>query len=104
METSLKILLVDDSENACIAIGRLLEKAGHRIRMAFNAESALSEAQDFDTDIVMLDFKMPDINGYELLGRLKKIETLRDAKFFAVSGYAREDIQEKAAEVVITLL
>jgi CheY-like chemotaxis protein len=43
-----------------------------------------------------LDFKLPDINGYELLRRLKKIKTLQNAKFFAVSGYPREDIQEKA--------
>jgi CheY-like chemotaxis protein len=98
METSLKILLVDDSEEACIAIGRLLEKAGHRIRMAFDGTSALSVAQDFDADVVMLDFKLPDINGYELLRSLKKITTLQNAKFFAVSGYPRETIQEKAPE------
>jgi CheY-like chemotaxis protein len=99
METSLKILLVDDSENSCIAIGRLLEKAGHRVRMALNGESALGVAQDFDADVVMLDFKLPDINGYELLRSLKKITTLQNAKFFAVSGYPREDIQEKAPAV-----
>jgi PAS domain S-box-containing protein len=96
---SLKILLVDDSENTCIAIGRLLERAGHRVRTALNGESALDVAQDFDADVVMLDFKLPDIGGYELLGRLKKVKSLQNAKFFAVSGYAREDIQEKAPAV-----
>jgi CheY-like chemotaxis protein len=96
---SLKILLVDDSENACIAIGRLLERAGHQVRTALNGESALGVAQDFDADVVMLDFKLPDIGGYELLRRLKKVKSLQNAKFFAVSGYAREDIQEKAPAV-----
>ena len=44
---------------------------------------------------VLLDFKLPAIGGYELLGRLKTIKRLQHAKFFAVSGYAREDIQEE---------
>jgi PAS domain S-box-containing protein len=92
---SLKILLVDDNERACTATGRLLERAGHRVRMAFNGESALGVAQDFDADVVMLDFKLPDIGGYELLRRLKNVKRLQNAKFLAVSGYAREDIQEK---------
>jgi PleD family two-component response regulator len=98
-EISLNILLVDDSEAACIGIGRLLQKAGHRIRMAFDGTSALSVAQDFVADVVLLDFRLPDIDGYELLRSLKQVTTLQNAKFFAVSGYAREDIQEKAATV-----
>jgi signal transduction histidine kinase/DNA-binding response OmpR family regulator len=96
---SLKILLVDDSRTACTAIGRLLESSGHCVRMAFDGKSALSTAQNFDADIVMLDFKLPDTTGYELLKELKKLKSLQNAKFFAVSGLAREDIQNKDSPV-----
>jgi signal transduction histidine kinase/DNA-binding response OmpR family regulator len=96
---SLKILLVDDSRTACTAIGRLLESSGYRVRMAFDGKSALSTAQNFDADIVMLDFKLPDTTGYELLKELKKLKSLQNAKFFAVSGLAREDIQNKDSPV-----
>jgi PleD family two-component response regulator len=95
----LKILLVDDSRTACTAIGRLLESSGHCVRMAFDGKSALSTAQNFDADIVMLDFKLPDTTGYELLKELKKLKSLQNAKFFAVSGLAREDIQNKDSPV-----
>jgi len=95
----LKILLVDDSRTACTAIGRLLESSGHRVRMAFDGKSALHIAQNFDADIVMLDFRLPDTTGYELLKELKKLTSLQNAKFFAVSGLAREDIQDKDSPV-----
>jgi signal transduction histidine kinase/DNA-binding response OmpR family regulator len=95
----LKILLVDDSRTACTAIGRLLESSGHRVRMAFDGKSALHIAQNFDADIVMLDFKLPDTTGYELLKELKKLKSLQNARFFAVSGLAREDIQDNESPV-----
>lgn len=98
-KAGLKILLVDDNEKACKATGTLLEKAGYRVQMAFDGRSAIETAHNFDANVVLLDFKLPDIGGYELLGRLKEIKRLQSAKFFAVSGYAREDIQRQNSEV-----
>jgi len=46
-----------------------------------------------------LDFKLPDTTGYELLKELKKLKSLQNAKFFAVSGLAREDIQDNDSPV-----
>ena len=97
--SGLNILLVDDSERACKATGMLLEKAGHRVQMAFDGKSALDAAHNFAANVVLLDFKLPDMSGYELLGRLKEINRLHGAKFFAVSGYAREDIQRGNSQV-----
>jgi CheY-like chemotaxis protein len=96
---SYKILLVDDSRTACTAITRLLEAAGHHVRATFDGKSALSIAENFNADIVLLDFKLPDIGGYELLKALKKLKPLEKARFFAVSGYSREDIQDKSSPV-----
>ena len=96
---SYKILLVDDSRTACAAITRLLEAAGHQVRAALDGRSALTLAQDFEADVVLLDFKLPDIGGYELLKELKKLKPLEKAKFFAVSGYSQEEIQDKNSPV-----
>lgn len=96
---SLKILLVDDSEVACKAMTKLLETAGHQVRMAFNGQAALQTAQDFSADAVILDFRLPDIGGYELLHQLKSFKTLEKAKFLALSGFAREEIQDPHAPV-----
>jgi PAS domain S-box-containing protein len=85
-----KILLVDDSEIACRSTARLLEMSGHEVRMAFDGQSALARIANFDPQVVILDIRLPDISGYELLRQLKERENLRDAKFIALTGYGEE--------------
>ena len=85
-----KILLVDDNQMVCKAIGRLLETSGHEVAVAFDGQSALEKARDFQADVVVLDLKLPDMSGYELLEQLKKIKTLANTKSIALTGYGQE--------------
>jgi PAS domain S-box-containing protein len=85
-----KILLVDDNQMVCKAIGRLLEISGHEVAMAFDGQSALAKAREFQADVVVLDLKLPDMGGYELLGQLKKLSTLANTKSIALTGYGEE--------------
>ena len=85
-----KILLVDDNQMVCKAIGRLLEASGHEVTMAFDGQSALEKARDFQADVVVLDLKLPDMDGYELLEQLKKLEPLAHTKSIALTGYGEE--------------
>ena len=85
-----KILLVDDNQMVCKAIGRLLEASGHEVTMAFDGQSALEKARDFQADVVVLDLKLPDMGGYELLEQLKKLESLAHTKSIALTGYGEE--------------
>jgi two-component system CheB/CheR fusion protein len=85
-----KLLLVDDSEIACRSTARLLEMSGHEVRIAFDGQSALAQITNFHPDVIILDLRLPDISGYELLRQLKEREHLRDAKFIALTGYGEE--------------
>jgi signal transduction histidine kinase/DNA-binding response OmpR family regulator len=86
-KTSRRIFLVDDSQLACRSTARLLEMAGHEVGMAFDGRSALAQVPVFQPEVVILDLKLPDISGYELLRRLKEHESLRNTKFIALTGY-----------------
>ena len=44
-------------------------------------------AQRFRPDVLVLDIRLPDINGYELMQRFREMDTIRRARFIAVSGY-----------------
>jgi len=93
-----KILLVDDNQMVCKAIGRLLEASGHEVTMAFDGQSALEKARDFQADVVVLDLMLPDMGGYELLEQLKKLESLAYTKSIALTGYGEEYRRNEGVE------
>jgi len=83
----LRILLVDDSHNACQFLTGFLEKRGYEVRSAYDGQSALCFAQEFRPDAILLDIRLPDMNGYELMQRLKNMDGMSRAMFIGVSGY-----------------
>jgi CheY-like chemotaxis protein len=93
-KSSLKILLVDDSEIACKSTAVLLEMGGHLVRTALSGGAALDIAQGYQPDAVILDIKLPDMTGYDLLKQLRALTHLRNTKFIAVSGYEPETVPD----------
>ena len=85
-----KILVVDDNQMVCKAVGRLLETSGHEVAVAFDGRSALEKAREFQADVVVLDLQLPDMGGYELLDELKKLGTFAPTKSIALTGYGEE--------------
>jgi PAS domain S-box-containing protein len=90
-----KVLVVDDSHAGCELLRRYLEKRGHEVRTAHDGESALRLAQQFGPDAIVLDIRLPDMNGYELMRRLRETNGFGSAQFIAVSGYRDDDALEQ---------
>jgi two-component system nitrogen regulation response regulator NtrX len=65
------ILLVDDEKSICQALTGILSDEGHEVTTAFNGVCALKKIEDELPDLVLLDIWLPDINGLELLKRIK---------------------------------
>jgi CheY-like chemotaxis protein len=86
-----KILLVDDSQAACSLLANWLESRGHAVRAVYDGKSALHLAQEFHPDVVLLDIRLPDMNGYQLMQRLRDLDGLGRAIFIALSGYGEDD-------------
>ena len=66
------ILNVDDTDAARYAKTRILQRAGFRVIEAGTGAQALQLAQDQTPDLVLLDTKLPDINGFEVCRQLKQ--------------------------------
>lgn len=62
-----KILIVDDEENICTLIGRILEAEGNWCETALNADQALDLLQKTEFNLMLCDINMPGRNGIELL-------------------------------------
>jgi len=65
------ILLVDDNKGGLMARKAVLEELGYRCEGALSGKQALSLFEEHLFDLVVTDFKMPDMDGTELIGRLR---------------------------------
>jgi CheY-like chemotaxis protein len=65
----------------------------HEVQCAFDGEAALTVAQEFHADVVVLDIGLPGISGYELARRLRALPRTANAVLIALSGFgAPEDL------------
>jgi signal transduction histidine kinase/CheY-like chemotaxis protein len=86
----LKLMLVDDNEDAAMTLGLLLESAGHSVTVAHDPLDALACAGDQRFDVCLLDIGLPGMSGYELARRLRKLPGTQAATLMAITGYGQE--------------
>lgn len=79
----------DDVENRAI-LGRLLEPHGFRLAFAENGVEAITQMASQDFDAVLLDIQMPEMDGFEVLSRLRESGQLRNTPVIVVTGLQEE--------------
>lgn len=67
-----RILLVDDEENARVALSKLLAREGYIIDMVANGFEALNHLREHDVNLIVTDINMPEMDGISFLRELKK--------------------------------
>jgi len=91
---NLHILLVDDEQTICSAIKRVFERKGHSVTTALSGKKGLEIFKKGSFDLVLTDITMPDMDGLELISKLKKIDP--QLKFIVLTGHITEDMFESA--------
>ncbi len=66
-----RILVVDDQENLCWVLERILSERGHVVRTAQTGAQAIRVASDFDCQVAIVDYRLPDTTGLALIAQLK---------------------------------
>src|ERR1041385_1198033 len=84
-------LIVDDSEDTISMLTELLHVAGANVTAATNGADALRIAEENEFDVILSDISMPEMDGFEFLQRLRKIEGRRDEPVVAITGFGRHD-------------
>ena len=67
-----RILVVDDEPTLLQTVRAYLEEEGYEIRTALDGQSALAEARAFQPDLIVLDVMLPQLDGLEVLRRLRE--------------------------------
>jgi DNA-binding NtrC family response regulator len=97
MKLKSKILVVDDEEQLVQLLARQLERLSHTTYMANSAQEALDILQqDTTIDVLVTDFKMPEINGVELIARAIKLDP--KIQGIIVTGYLDDEITDQAMQ------
>jgi len=80
------ILIVDDDEAVTQTFARMLRLEGFTVRTAINAESGLAEAAQNNPDAIILDLRMPLVDGLGFLKQLRAREGQRQVPVAIVTG------------------
>jgi two-component system response regulator HydG len=81
-----KILIIDDDVDICTLLKRFLERKGFEVSTSFKGQDGIQQFKDGDYDVVLTDFRLPDMDGVEVLKTIKKIKPATPV--IVITGYS----------------
>src|SRR5262249_36760075 len=93
-----RVLVGDDNMDACQSLAKLLELAGHEVRIAHDGQAALDLARVYRPEVVLLDIGLPQLDGYEVARRLREQPATEHALLIALTGYGQAEDRRRSQE------
>ena len=100
----MKILVVDDHRESARACQLLLGFLGHEATVAYDGVAAVESARATLPDAVLLDIRMPGIDGYETCRQMRALPALQGVSIIAVTGVSGGDLEQRAREAGFDLV
>ena len=100
------ILIADDDEELCENLTDILGEAGYQVITAYNGKAAVEMAKTQNFDVLLLDMKLPLLNGLEVYRRIRPIQP--NIVTIVITGYAKEmtdliqEILDETAQTCLT--
>jgi two-component system, cell cycle response regulator DivK len=88
-------LIIEDNDNNLELIRFILEQAGYNIRFAMTGLEGVQQALAIPPDFIILDIQLPDINGLEVLKRIRAHPVGKSIPIIAMTSYAMAGDKEK---------
>ncbi|HEO8419297.1 TPA: response regulator [Yersinia enterocolitica] len=92
-----KILIVDDQFGIRILLNEVFQKEGYKTFQAANGNQALEIVTSEFPDLVLLDMKIPGMDGIEILKRMKKLN--QDIRVIIMTAYGELDMIQEAKDL-----
>lgn len=92
-----KLLIVDDQFGIRILLSEVFQKAGYKTYQAANGVQALDIVEKHNPDLVLLDMKIPGMDGLEILKRMKLIN--EDIRVIIMTAYGELDMIQEAKDL-----
>jgi CheY-like chemotaxis protein len=88
LDKKIKILVAEDDELIRWSLERFLETAGYSVDIVANGKEAIQRLEEYNYDIVVTDLNMPEVNGVELLKRMREMKIFPPV--IVISAYLSE--------------
>src|SRR5690606_38991132 len=97
-DSRLRVLIVDDNQDAARLLQMLVELNGHQATVAYDGEEGLRLAREVRPDVILLDIGLPRMDGYEVARSIRRTAELHGVVLVAVTGYGTEEDRVQAME------
>lgn len=94
-----KILLIEDNDINRMLLSDYLSYCKYEVQSLPEGSQFLSTIEKFKPNLILLDLKLPDIDGYSLLAKIQQRSDLQYIPIFVVSAFAFKTDQEKAMKL-----
>ena len=95
---TVRVLVVDDHRGTADSIAAALADLGCSVLVVLNGAEALSQAQEFMPELILLDLVLPDTDGYTIARSIRSSPWGRDVTLVAVTGMGQEEDKSKSIE------
>ena len=94
--SSKRVLVVDDNRDAANSLGKLLNLAGAEARAVYNGFAALELLPTYQPGVLLVDIGMPDMDGYELARRVRRLPDCGDLTLIALTGWGQAEDRQRS--------
>jgi CheY-like chemotaxis protein len=95
----LRVLIVDDDQDATDLLAETLASAGYEITVAYDGPEALRSVAVSPPNVALIDIGLPVMDGYELAARLREERPPSELRLIALTGYGQECEREHSRKV-----
>jgi CheY-like chemotaxis protein len=95
-DRAIRILYVEDAEVIRDTMSRLLELSGYQVSYAKNGKEGVEMVRRWKPDVILMDLRMPIMDGYGAIGEIKQDPAIRHIPIFVISAWSSKTDQNKA--------
>ena len=92
----LRVLIVDDNRDGADSLGLLVEELGNQVHVTYGGATALSVATTFKPDLILVDLVMPNMDGCDLVQRLRQVPDFAHTHIVAITGLKDDEYKALA--------
>ncbi|HCY35884.1 MAG: response regulator [Candidatus Margulisiibacteriota bacterium] len=90
-QTQYKILIADDETTLRQSLAFVFKKEGYEVFIAVDGEEAIKKAEQISPDLIIIDFSMPNIGGWEAAKKIREIKQCRMTPIIGYTAYSDEE-------------
>src|SRR5450755_1749843 len=94
-----RVLIADDIEDNRQLLAQLLAPVGFELRLATNGEEAVKEFREWRPHLILMDFRMPVMDGHEAIRRIRGMAGGKELKIIAVTASAMDENRQELIKI-----